>query len=155
MIISSFLFRVPKESEILTSILITSQWVKDSEKNRNPQMDCATLPKSLPSKDPVAMSKLSGHWGIGERNEVVEPQCCGVWAPQGGIYKMGQVCFVILKAFKMFKLVQSHANSHATKQINFFTQLLRWILQTVLETFTARAPLPAVPDSTLCCETSW
>lgn len=76
-------------------------------------------------------------------------------APQGGIYKMGQVCFVILKAFKMFKLAQSHVNSHANKQINFFTQLLRWILQTVLETFTARAPLPAVPDSTLYCETRW
>lgn len=38
--------------------------------------------------------------------------------------------------------------------INFFTQLLRWLLQTALETFTTRAPLPSVPDNTLHYEAS-
>lgn len=33
--IGELLFRVPKESEMLTSVLITLQAAKDSEKNRN------------------------------------------------------------------------------------------------------------------------
>lgn len=59
--IGELLFRVPKESEMLTSVLITLQAAKDPEKNRNPQTDCVTLPISLPAKDPGAMSKQSGH----------------------------------------------------------------------------------------------
>lgn len=41
------------------------------------------------------------------------------------------------------------------KQINFFTQLLRWILPTVLKTLTVRTPLLLVLESTLNSESSW
>lgn len=46
-----------------------------------------------------------------------------------------------------FEGIQEYKAMPTAIQIKF-TQLLRWILQTVPETFTARTLLPSVPDST-------